>query len=143
VPGPKNTTVINTTFRELYNDAIVNGTNDGTLIDASQQIALVDMKVTFTLNSIVDQFNPDITYALLKIDWPPAPVYTAYYKEMGYFTGTKSFVSPFFDANIVGRSLDLSLAALWKDDDIENSGLLTPDMQHLPITFSTCVMITT
>jgi hypothetical protein len=141
VPGPKTTTVIDTSFRELYNEAIVNGTNNETLTDASQQIAIVDMKTTFTLGSIVDRFDASVTYALLQINWPFG--YTAYYKEMGYFTGTKGAGGAAFDAGMVGGVMDLSLAALWKDDDVEDAAMYSPDMNHRPITFSTCVMITT
>ena len=133
-------TTIDTTFMDLYNQSITNGEADGTLIDNSQQIALLDMRVTFTLGTIADIFDGLITYAQMQITWPTG--YNAYYRELGYFSGTKGAGGRSFDAAMIGGSQDLSLSTLWKDDPADGATLVSPEVQHTPITFSTCVMIT-
>jgi hypothetical protein len=74
----------------------------------------------------------------MKITWPTG--YNAYYRELGYFSGTK--IAPNFDASPLGGANDLSLATLWKTDDVLGAALVNPDAGHTPATFSTCVMIT-
>ena len=133
-------TTINTSFRELYNEAITNGIKDRTLTDGSSQIALADMRVTFTPGTIVDPYDGLITYAQMQITWPSG--YNAYYREVGYFSGIKGDAGRSYYPGVVGGSLDLSLSALWKEDPAEGAAMSSPEVQHTPITFSTCVMIT-
>jgi len=131
---------INTSFRELYNQAITRGTEDKTITDKSTQIALSDMRVTFTPGTIADPYDGLVTYAQMRITWPTG--YDAYYREAGYFSGAKGAGGRSYYPGVVGGSLDLSLSALWKDDDVDGAVMSAPEAQHLPITFSTCVMIT-
>jgi hypothetical protein len=132
-------TTISTTFRDLYNQAIANGIEDKTLTDNSQPISLSDMRATFTAGTIVDPYDADVTYAQMQVNWPPS--FTAFYRELAYFSGTKIAANS-FDAHLLGGALDLSMGALWKSDDVEGATLIYPDQLNTPATFSTCVMIT-
>ena len=133
-------TTIDTTLRELYNQAITNGRADDSLTDNSQEIALSDMRVTFTPGTIADPYDGLVTYAQMQITWPAG--YNSYHREVGYFSGTKGAGGRGYYPGVVGGSLDLSLSGLWKEGPAEGAAMSSPEVQHTPITFSTCVMIT-
>jgi len=131
---------INTSFRELYNEAITRGIDDKTLTDNSSQIALNDMRVTFTPGTIADPYDATVTYAQMQITWPSG--YNSYYREILYFSGAKGAGGSSYYPGVGGGALDLSLSTMWKAAPEDGAALLAPEVEHTPITFSTCVMIT-
>lgn len=133
--GRGTTTV--SSFRELYNKAIRDGKNAGKITDDSAEIALADMKIAFVPGTIADPYDPTITYAQMRINWPAG--YSAYYRELGYFSGSKVAS---YDVRMLGGALDLSLSALWKKTSPDSSLLTAPCSAHMPATFSTCLLIT-
>jgi hypothetical protein len=109
----------------------------GKITDDSATVNLADMKIQFVPGTIADPYDPSITYAQMRVNWPTG--YSAYYRELGYFSGTKSSN---FDVRMLGGALDLSLSALWKITPPDSSLLTAPCSVHTPVTFSTCVLIT-
>ena len=123
-------------FRTLYNLAITNGQTAKTITDNSAIINLIDMKAQFTLGTIPDPNVPAVTYAQMRIDWAG---FTAYYREMAYFSGIKTIN---VDPLTFGMAGNFSLSALWKETADDSAALSSPNTNTMPITFSTCVLIT-
>jgi hypothetical protein len=123
-------------FRKLYNQAIIDGKANKLITDDSVEIPLADLKVEFVPGTLVDPYDPSITYAQMQLNWAG---FSAYYLELGYFSGTKSSS---FDARQLGGALDLSLSALWKVSAADSADYCAPNTKTKPITFSTCVLIT-
>lgn len=129
--------VIDSTFRELYNQAVTNGTNAGVITDGTKTVSLTNMKAVFASGVVADPYDSSITYAQMRVDWGPS--FVGHYHELGYFSGVKNSN---FDAGLLGGAVDLSFSALWKNTAAYASDLVYPDQVNMPVTFSTCVLIT-
>lgn len=141
MPEGKQTLKKETSFLDLYNLAIARANDDEKNFDNASAIENYDvLRASFSLDTRADTREPTITYDRLNIDWQG---YTALYIDRSYFSGTKTDTGSAGDWEwIAGGGLqDLSLGAYWWKDSAETV-LAIPLTENMPVTFSSCVLIT-
>ena len=128
----------NTSFRALYNKAVVKGTKDKTLVDEFLPIAMVDLRANFTVVPYVyapAPYGVNVTAAVLRVAWGGG---------VGYLLDGVYTVAAAAGAQVVTGDqfglIDASLGGIFVTAP-GGSTIINLNAVGTPIKFSSCAMI--
>ena len=128
---------LDTTFFDLYNQAIVSG--DTKITDGTLAVKLSDIYAQLTVETGSTPDQPAVTTSFLKMIWGGG---TYYYREDGYSAGDRDFyyTNGSMLVYLIGGLNCLTTGHTWSKEKLGEPSFV-PNLDAWPFKFSSCTMV--